>query len=146
MLAGGGRVALGTGAPLTPVGLHLHLALRALHRYGFTPAEALTTATRTPARVFGVAGRLGTVEPCKLADLTVIDGDPFSDFDDLVRVRAAVTGGAVHERRALERTVAGAARTAGAVRTAGPAPDWQPVPRQMLSDGCCTPRSPGHRP
>ncbi|MFJ9591363.1 amidohydrolase family protein [Streptomyces virginiae] len=80
-----------------PVGLHLHLALRALHRYGMSPAQALTTVTRTPARVFGVADRLGTVEPGRIADLTLVDGDPFADFADLVRVRAVLRGGVLHQ-------------------------------------------------
>ncbi|MFC9294192.1 amidohydrolase family protein [Streptomyces sp. NPDC057011] len=132
VLAGGGRVALGTDAPLTPVGLHLHLSLRALHQYGFTAAEALTTATRTPARVFGVAEHLGTVEPGRIADLTLVDGDPFADFADLVRVRATVRGGTLRERAALEGTFAHAAAPAAA------APDWRAVLRQMLRDGCCT--------
>ncbi|MFD8983909.1 amidohydrolase family protein [Streptomyces sp. NPDC059564] len=137
VLAGGGRIALGTDAPLTPVGLHLHLGLRALHRYGLSPAEALTTATLAPARVFGVADRLGTVEPGKLADLTLVDGDPFTDFDDLVRVRAVLSGGTLHERTALE---------AAHPRPAEPAPGWQPVLRQMLRDGCCTTHPTAHQP
>ncbi|MER6215469.1 amidohydrolase family protein [Streptomyces sp. NPDC001674] len=129
VLTGGGRVALGTDAPLTPVGLHLHLALRALHRYGFSPAEALTTATRTPARVFGADAHLGTVEPGKYADLTLIDGDPFTDFADLVRVRAVLRAGTLHERTALE-----AAHPA----PAAPAPAaWHPVRQQMQRDSCC---------
>ncbi|MET9606738.1 amidohydrolase family protein [Streptomyces sp. NPDC006512] len=131
VLAGGGRVVLGTDAPLTPVGLHLHLCLRALHRYGFSPAEALTTATLAPARVFGVADRLGTVETGKIADLTVIDGDPFADFADLIRVRSAVRGGTLHERAGLE-----GARHAPA--TAVPSGEgWGAVLDQMLRDGCC---------
>lgn len=132
VLVGGGRVALGTDAPLTPVGLHLHLALRALHRYGFTAAEALTTATRTPARVFGVADHLGTVEAGRIADLTVVDGDPFADFADLVRVRATLRGGTLRERAALEGAFT---RTAAA---GGPPEDWRAVLHQMLRDGCCT--------
>ncbi len=36
ILAAGGLVALGTDQPLVPVGLHLHLALRALHRAGLS--------------------------------------------------------------------------------------------------------------
>ncbi|MFE2547580.1 amidohydrolase family protein [Streptomyces sp. NPDC059355] len=132
IVAGGGRVALGTDAPLTPVGLHLHLALRALHRYGMTPAEALTTVTRTPARVFGVAEHLGTVEPGRIADLTVVDGDPFTDFVDLVRVRATLRGGSVRERAALE-----GAFTRPGTRTATPAEDWRAVLDQMIRDGCC---------
>lgn len=132
IVAGGGRVALGTDAPLTPVGLHLHLALRALHRYGMTAAEALTTVIRTPARVFGVAEHLGTVEPGRIADLTLVDGDPFTDFADLVRVRATLRGGSVRERAALER-----AFTRPGTRTVTPAEDWRAVLDQMLRDGCC---------
>lgn len=130
VIAGGGRLALGTDAPLTPVGLHLHLALRALHRYGLSPAEALTTVTVTPARMFGVADRLGTVEPGRIADLTLIGGDPFTDFDDLVRVRATVRGGTLRERPALERAFTPAAPESE---------DWRTVLDQMLRDGCCTP-------
>ncbi|MGW6572771.1 amidohydrolase family protein [Streptomyces sp. NPDC054945] len=130
VIAGGGRVALGTDAPLTPVGLHLHLALRALHRYGLSPAEALTTVTLTPARMFGVADRLGTVEPGRIADLTLIGGHPFTDFDDLVRVRGTVRGGTLHERAALERSF---------TPPAAEHQDWRTVLDQMLRDGCCTP-------
>ncbi|MEU9036638.1 amidohydrolase family protein [Streptomyces sp. NPDC048352] len=129
VLTGGGRVALGTDAPLTPVGLHLHLALRALHRHGLSPAEALTTATRTPARVFGAEDRLGTAEPGKLADLTLVDGDPFTDFADLVRVRAVLRAGTLYERAALE---------AAFPRPAGPARSWRPVLHQLHGDSCCT--------
>ncbi|MFD5484119.1 amidohydrolase family protein [Streptomyces virginiae] len=132
VVEGGGRLALGTDAPLTPVGLHLHLALRALHRYGMSPAQALTTVTRTPARVFGVADRLGTVEPGRIADLTLVDGDPFADFADLVRVRAVLRGGVLHRRPVLERAFTGAD---GAADTA--AEDWRGVLHQMLRGGCC---------
>ncbi|MFE1791923.1 amidohydrolase family protein [Streptomyces sp. NPDC059525] len=146
VLAGGGRVALGTDAPLTPVGLHLHLALRALHRYGLSPAEALTTATLTPARVFGADDRLGTVEPGKYADLTLVDGDPFTDFDDLVRVRAVLRAGVPYERGALEAAfpppAAGAAPTAQSAVGAPAA--WHPVRHQMQRDACCDTPSP-HR-
>ncbi|MFJ3514446.1 amidohydrolase family protein [Streptomyces sp. NPDC090131] len=132
VIEGGGRLALGTDAPLTPVGLHLHLALRALHRYGLTPAQALTTVTRTPARMFGVADRLGTVEPGRIADLTLVDGDPFTDFDDLVRVRGTVRGGRVGERPLLERAFPPSPPEAD---------DWRTVLDQMLRDGCCGPHA-----
>lgn len=52
LLAAGGLVALGTDAPLVPVGLSLHLGLRALHRGGLSPAGSRTsrswTGTRSP--------------------------------------------------------------------------------------------------
>ncbi|MEW2418184.1 amidohydrolase family protein [Streptomyces sp. NPDC046866] len=133
ILAGGGLVALGTDAPLVPVGLHLHLGLRALHRYGLSPAEALATATRIPARVFGVEDRLGTVEPGRIADLTVVDGDPFTDFAELIRVRAAVRGGVVHERARLLAAFAGG----GADAAPEPEGGWRGVARGLLRDACC---------
>ncbi|MFB6557957.1 amidohydrolase family protein [Streptomyces sp. NPDC056400] len=140
VIEGGGHLALGTDAPLTPVGLHLHLSLRALHRYGLTPAEALTTVTSAPARMFGVADRLGTVEPGRIADLTLVDGDPFTDFDDLVRVRATVRGGSLRERPALERAFAPSAEPSAPYPDTDPdTADWRAVLDQMLRDGCCTP-------
>ncbi|MET9693703.1 amidohydrolase family protein [Streptomyces sp. NPDC006514] len=139
VIEGGGHLALGTDAPLTPVGLHLHLALRALHRYGLTPAEALTTVTSAPARMFGVADRLGTVEPGRIADLTLVDGDPFTDFDDLVRVRSTVRGGNLRERPALERAFAPSAEPSAAPDPDPDPADWRAVLDQMLRDGCCTP-------
>ncbi|MFI8389008.1 amidohydrolase family protein [Streptomyces sp. NPDC085540] len=138
VIEGGGLLALGTDAPLTPVGLHLHLSLRALHRYGLTPAEAVTTVTSAPARMFGVADRLGTVEPGRIADLTLVDGDPFTDFDDLVRVRSTVRGGNLRERPALERAFAPSAEPSAPYPDPDPA-DWRAVLDQMLRDGCCTP-------
>ncbi|QNP75398.1 PD40 domain-containing protein [Streptomyces roseirectus] len=129
----GGAVALGTDAPLTPVGLHVHLALRALHRHGgFTPAEALTSATLEPARVFGVADDLGTVEPGKLADLTAVDGDPFTDFDDLVRTAWTMRDGTVHRTADLVGAQPHALHTGQSAHT-----DWLAVGEILHRDGCC---------
>jgi imidazolonepropionase-like amidohydrolase len=50
-----------------------------LVRHGLTPREALTAATATAARALGLAEQLGTIEPGKLADLLVVDGDPLTD-------------------------------------------------------------------
>ncbi|WP_274562746.1 amidohydrolase family protein [Streptomyces spiramyceticus] len=128
VLKGGGQVALGTDSPLTPVGLFLHLALRALVRHGLTPAEALLTATAIPAKVFGAEKDLGTVEPGRLADLTVIAGDPFTDFDDLAKTDRVLIAGRVHDRADLERTYAG---------TSVAPKGWSATADQMRRDGCC---------
>lgn len=130
VLAKGGLIALGTDQPIVPVGLHLHLALRALHRAGMSPAEALRTATLLPARVFGADADLGTVEEGKVADLTVVDGDPFTDFATLIRTVAVLRGGVLYEQAdlvdafdvAIERRAAD---------------DWLEVSRQMRREGCC---------
>ncbi|MFG2292090.1 amidohydrolase family protein [Streptomyces sp. NPDC048603] len=144
VVRGGGLVALGTDAPLVPTGLHLHLGLRALHRFGLSPAEALTTVTRTPARIFGVEDHLGTVEPGRLADLTVVDGDPFADFASLIRTRAVLRAGTLHQRPATAPSPS--APTSRSTTPPDPAEHWRPVLDQMLRDGCCHPGNPyaGH--
>ncbi|WP_020137036.1 amidohydrolase family protein [Streptomyces sp. 351MFTsu5.1] len=134
ILADGGLVALGTDQPLVPVGLHLHLALRALHRGGLSPAEVLRTATVLPARVFGADADLGTLEEGKLADLTIVDGDPFEDFDTLIRTTAVLRGGVLFEQTALVDAFGSAPRNVAAVAT-----DWLEVSRHMRREGCCDP-------
>ncbi|MDT3397858.1 amidohydrolase family protein [Streptomyces sp. B1866] len=133
VLAGGGLVALGTDAPLVPVGLHLHLALRALHGHGLTAAEALRTATVLPARVFGADRDLGTLEVGKAADLTIVDGDPFTDFSTLVRTVAVLRGGTPYEQRELVESFPAPA----ADRDGGPAEHWLAVGRHLRRDSCC---------
>ncbi|MFG2556109.1 amidohydrolase family protein [Streptomyces sp. NPDC048581] len=133
ILAGGGLIALGTDQPIVPVGLHLHLALRALHSAGLSPAEVLRTATLLPARVFGADADLGTVEEGKLADLTVVDGDPFTDFTDLIRTAAVLRGGVLFEQADLVDAFATA--TTPTERRADE--EWLEVSRRMRREGCC---------
>jgi imidazolonepropionase-like amidohydrolase len=63
---------------------------------GLTPAEALFTATRDAAEALGAADDLGTIEPGKLADLVVVDGDPLRDVRDLRRLRLVILNGDIH--------------------------------------------------
>ncbi|WP_031487184.1 amidohydrolase family protein [Streptomyces bicolor] len=136
ILAGGGLVALGTDQPIVPVGLHLHLALRALHRAGLSPAEALRTATLLPARVFGADADLGTAQEGKLADLTVVDGDPFTDFGTLIRTAAVLRGGVLFEQADLVDSFDTAvAFDTGTERRADQ--EWLEVSRRMRREGCC---------
>ncbi|MFG2466763.1 amidohydrolase family protein [Streptomyces canus] len=138
ILADGGLIALGTDQPLVPVGLHLHLALRALHRGGLSPAETLRTATLLPARVFGAEADLGTLEEGKLADLTVVDGDPFTDFDTLIRTVAVLRGGVPFEQADLVNAF-DSVRRSGASSDATSEAEWLGVSEQMRREGCCDP-------
>ncbi|MFD7013289.1 amidohydrolase family protein [Streptomyces sp. NPDC059161] len=131
VLEAGGLVALGTDQPLVPVGLSLHLSLRALHLGGLSPAATLRTATVLPARLFGLDRDLGTVEPGKLADLTLVDGDPFTDFDTLVRTTAVLRGGVPYSTADL------VAAFQPHERHAATSHDWLEVGRLMRRDGCC---------
>ncbi|MFI9325539.1 amidohydrolase family protein [Kitasatospora aureofaciens] len=135
IIADGGALALGTDSPLTPVGLQVHLGLRALVRYaGLSPAQALRTATVTPTRLFGLADDLGTVEEGKLADLTVVDGNPFHDFADLARTSWVMRDGIVHRRADL---VGNGPRAPHPARPSASGEDWHAVGEALRRDGCC---------
>jgi imidazolonepropionase-like amidohydrolase len=53
--------------------------LERLVHHGLPAIEALTAATATGAAALGLGDVLGTVEPGKIADLMVVDGDPLAD-------------------------------------------------------------------
>ncbi len=51
------------------------------------PNEAiLRMATSDAATALGISDRVGTIEPGKLADLVLLDGDPVSDIEALGHV------------------------------------------------------------
>jgi imidazolonepropionase-like amidohydrolase len=62
-------------APLSDLGLEI---LRMVH-HGLPVHEALVASTRTAAEALGLADHVGTIEPGKLADLVVVDGDPVEE-------------------------------------------------------------------
>lgn len=51
---------------------------------GMKPADALVSATATAAYALGLDDLIGTIEPGRLADLLVVDGDPIEDVGVLV--------------------------------------------------------------
>jgi imidazolonepropionase-like amidohydrolase len=65
---------------------------------GLTPLEVIKCATKTGAEIMGRGHEFGTVEPGKLADLLVVDGDLLADISILeVRSRfvAVMQGGVI---------------------------------------------------
>jgi imidazolonepropionase-like amidohydrolase len=55
------------------------LELERMVQHGLPASEALVAATATGAAALGLGDELGTVQPGRLADLLVVDGDPLSD-------------------------------------------------------------------
>lgn len=72
---------------------HLDYDLQLMVRVGYTPAEALHAATRISAEAIGLADEIGTIEPGKIADLAVFDGDPMVDVSAFSRVVAVFQAG-----------------------------------------------------
>ena len=97
----GGRIIAGTDSPINPYGLSLLLEIEHYVRGGLTPAEALLTATAVPAQAMGLGAELGTIEPGKLADLVVVDGNPLENIADLRKTRTVVKDGVVYQLDAL---------------------------------------------
>ena len=63
--------------------------------------EAILSATRTNAQLFGLASEIGTVEEGKLADLILVDGQPLDDIallQDASRVLLVMRDGEVKKR------------------------------------------------
>ncbi|MFD5319958.1 amidohydrolase family protein [Streptomyces sp. NPDC127098] len=96
LIDAGGRVVLGTDSPLVPPAVYYHLNMQALVRNGVSPHQALRSATVEGARALGLSEDLGTVEPGKLADLVLVEGDPLADIAAAAAVRQVVVGGTVH--------------------------------------------------
>ena len=93
----GARILAGTDAPIVPYGIALHIELEQYVLAGMTPFEALETATVNVARALNVDRDLGTIAPGKLADLTIVDGNPLADIRATRHVRIVIVNGVVHE-------------------------------------------------
>jgi imidazolonepropionase-like amidohydrolase len=68
--------------------------MKALLDAGMTYLEVIEAATRHAAIVSG-ANDLGTLEPGKLADLIIVDGNPLENIDALTRIRLVILDGEV---------------------------------------------------
>jgi imidazolonepropionase-like amidohydrolase len=82
-------------------GISLHVELELLVKAGLTPLEAIRTATYAPAQCLGVDHALGSVEPGKLADLILVDGDPSTDIRSLRRLALVVLAGQPYTREEI---------------------------------------------
>ena len=69
--------------------------LRAALDRGLSETDALAALTTIPARLCGVAERMGTIEPGKLANLTITDSKGY--FDPEGKLRAVWVDGRVYE-------------------------------------------------
>jgi len=97
----GVQLLAGTDMALYP-GFSLHDELGLLVQAGLTPMEALQSATRNPARYFGLQNSLGSIEKGRLADLVLLDADPLKDIDNTRKIFAVVLNGRLLTRSTLD--------------------------------------------
>jgi imidazolonepropionase-like amidohydrolase len=94
-IEGGAVIAMGTDSG-SPMNFHTEAAWReisALVDSGMTPLAAISASTKTGAEVIGRGRDLGTIEPGKLADIIVVEGNPLFDINVLGYVRMVVKDG-----------------------------------------------------
>jgi imidazolonepropionase-like amidohydrolase len=92
--ASGGRVVAGTDASnqLLVPGAALHTEMELLVHAGFTPLEALRSATSRAADLLG-ADSLGRLRPGAAADLVVLGANPLADIRNTRRIERVMLGG-----------------------------------------------------
>ncbi|MDA8321726.1 MAG: amidohydrolase [Actinomycetota bacterium] len=86
----GVTIAITTDHPVVPINFLVHQASLAV-KEGLNSETALRALTINPARIVGIADRIGSIEPGKDADLAIWSGDP---LDVLSRVQRAFINGA----------------------------------------------------
>lgn len=68
---------------------------------GVSPYDVLHSATAVNARILRLEDKLGTLEPGKLSDFVVVDGNPLQDMTALRRIRMVVKEGAIVHREGM---------------------------------------------
>lgn len=84
-------------------GFSLHEELQRFVAAGFSPLEALQTATLNPAKFFGIEETSGTVERGKYADLVLLDENPLKDIGNTQKIAAVVFNGRYFSRAELAK-------------------------------------------
>jgi imidazolonepropionase-like amidohydrolase len=95
-------------------GFSLHEELQRFVAAGFTPMEALQTATLNPAKFLGIEDRLGTIEKGKLADLVLLDANPLDDIRNTQKIAAVIVNRRYLSRAELDKMLAGVQKAANA--------------------------------
>ncbi|HEX9424270.1 MAG TPA: amidohydrolase family protein [Pyrinomonadaceae bacterium] len=67
--------------------------LELLVESGLTPMQAIVAGTLENARYFRASDRLGSIEPGKLADLVLVEGNPLGNISDMRRLKRVMLNG-----------------------------------------------------
>ena len=109
--AGGANLLIvGTDEPVYTTllpGFAYHRELLALSDAGLPSVAVLKAATINGATALGIDDSLGSVEPGKLADLVVINGNPLEDIKNVRNIQIVIKEGAVHDPQMLLRSAEG---------------------------------------
>ena len=88
-------------------GISVHLELQRFVAAGFTPLEALQTATLNPATFYGKTSDHGSVQPGRIADLVMLEEHPLTDIRNTRTITGVVADGRYLSAADLETLRAG---------------------------------------
>lgn len=107
----GARMLAGTDTPqgqgLCPNGA-THTELKLMVKAGFTPLQALQTATTNAYESLNMLSQLGTIEPGKMADMVLLRGNPVEDINNIDAIAGVVVNGTLHDEKALGKMLSDA--------------------------------------
>jgi imidazolonepropionase-like amidohydrolase len=84
----------------TPMNFHSEALWREIKVHvdmGMTPSRAIAAATRVNANAIGRGRELGSIEPGKIADIIVVNGNPLFEITALSHVEIVVKDGVVYK-------------------------------------------------
>jgi imidazolonepropionase-like amidohydrolase len=108
-LEAGVRVAFGTDMGVGPHGRNAE-ELELMVQAGMSPTQAIVAATKTASECVHMSDQIGTLEPGKLADLLIVDGDPLADMGtlkDREKLLMIMQGGRAHKNTLESRAAVG---------------------------------------
>jgi imidazolonepropionase-like amidohydrolase len=121
------------GTPYVFAGSSVHDEMVMFAEAGIPPADVLRAATLVPARVLGVADRLGSVREGRTASLVLLRADPIETPANVREIEAVFLRGEYFDRGRLDRLVDQAREAA--VRKATPVDLEVEVPGELLVRG-----------
>lgn len=93
------------GTDMVVPGHSLHRELELYVEAGFTPMEALLSATLVPAQAMRAAQRSGTISPGKQADIVILDANPLDDIHNIRRIDRVIARGRFYDPDDLWRRI-----------------------------------------
>jgi len=97
-------VLVNTGAHGQREGLGLHWEIWMMNQGGLSPLESLRAATSNGAKTLGFDQFVGSLEPGKLADVIVVEGNPLQDIRQSEKVVWTMVNGRLYDAATLNET------------------------------------------
>jgi imidazolonepropionase-like amidohydrolase len=96
------------GFAWNPIGTNARDIEHFVNLLGFSPMDAILSATRLGGEIMMMGNELGQVKPGFLADLLLVDGNPLASvaiLQDASRLLAIMKDGAFHKAPRADRAV-----------------------------------------